>query len=720
MKILTKHGFIVYQSGPYSHVLFAETLDVGQRRKGGGAGPPLPQLVIARRRYIAQRRPALDMAHGRPMRGILMNPSFVSNRKTEAVLVLLVASVAILAAVSLAAESDAASGNCGEKLTWTLEGDKLTISGSGSMYDYTDTSAPWGPAVAELVVEDKPYNIGRYAFSGSTALTSISLGSVEEISEGAFYGCTALTSVTIPNNVKYISNMAFMECTGLKDLEIGDRVISIGEQAFSGCTSLVTASIGNYVETIDDEAFSGDHNLVSVTFGDRVKYIESRAFYRCTSLTSLRFPDSIRGIMTEAFKDDRLIESVYFGTDLVAKSPDSFTVEFQDKNGNVVTNPLQLAGRFYKQGSINNVLVETDPEQDQKCGDDLTWSMSRDKLTISGTGDMYDYGSSDAPWGRTVTEIVFEGTPTSIGERAFSRCPIRSLAVPDSVTVIGDDAFKNCESLQSLSLGSSLRTIGGYAFSECKSLTSVVIPDSVRIIDDSAFSYCSALSSLKLGSSVSTIGDGAFSNCPALTSVDFPDSVIRIYDIAFKYDNAIRHVSFGSGLDLIIDDSFSVEFQDKNGKKVVSANDLRGHTYEGDSMVLREIASEPVHPSGVSLDKKSATMQVGKSLKLTATVSPAGADDKSITWSSDNTKVATVDKDGNVKAVSEGKATITVTTNDGGKTDSCAVTVTAAPAPGPSPSGSGSDNTMLYVGIAVAIVVLALLAFLFMRSRSKV
>ena len=130
--------------------------------------------------------------------------------------------------------------------------------------------------------------------------------------------------------------------------------------------------------------------------------------------------------------------------------------------------------------------------------------------------------------------------------------------------------------------------------------------------------------------------------------------------------------------------------------------------------------AQPVHPSGVSLDKKSATMQVGKSLKLTATVSPAGADDKSITWSSDNTKVATVDKDGNVKAVSEGKATITVTTNDGGKTDSCAVTVTAAPAPGPSPSGSGSDNTMLYVGIAVAIVVLALLAFLFMRSRSKV
>ena len=79
--------------------------------------------------------------------------------------------------------------------------------------------------------------------------------------------------------------------------------------------------------------------------------------------------------------------------------------------------------------------------------------------------------------------------------------------------------------------------------------------------------------------------------------------------------------------------------------------------------------------TGVSLDQTSLTMVAGDNRTLTATVSPSDATDKSVTWSSSNTSVATVSSTGVVTAKAGGSATITVTTNDGGKTASCSVTV---------------------------------------------
>jgi hypothetical protein len=301
---------------------------------------------------------------------------------------------------------------------------------------------------------------------------------------------------------------------------------------------------------------------------------------------------------------------------------------------------------------------------------------------------------------------------------AFSECPLKSVTIPDSVTKIGDDAFAWCNSLESVNLGSSVKIIGRYAFQECP-LKSVVIPDSVTKIDSYAFQNCADLSSVTFGKSLASIEGRAFTKCPSLTSLTFPDSLVSIGDFGFDDDDSLTYVSFGKGLSSVGSNAFSVKFEDKNGKTVTAASDLKGNTYRssGDK-TLRDVnaePAEPVHPSSVTLNKTSASLETGKTLKLTATVQPSDAADKSVTWSSSDDKVAAVDQSGNVKAVSEGKATITVTTNDGGKTASCAVTVTSAPEPSPS---SGSDNTLLYAGVGIAIVVLIILALLFMR-RSK-
>ncbi|WP_032540502.1 Ig-like domain-containing protein, partial [Clostridioides difficile] len=81
--------------------------------------------------------------------------------------------------------------------------------------------------------------------------------------------------------------------------------------------------------------------------------------------------------------------------------------------------------------------------------------------------------------------------------------------------------------------------------------------------------------------------------------------------------------------------------------------------------------------TGVTLSQKTASMHVGDTKQVTATVAPDDATNKKVTYASDNEAVATVADDGTITAVTEGEANITVTTDDGGLTDKCAVTVTA-------------------------------------------
>ena len=85
---------------------------------------------------------------------------------------------------------------------------------------------------------------------------------------------------------------------------------------------------------------------------------------------------------------------------------------------------------------------------------------------------------------------------------------------------------------------------------------------------------------------------------------------------------------------------------------------------------------DTVYVTSVTLDKTTADMKVGDTLQLTATVLPENADDKSVSWSSDNNEVATVSNTGLVTAVAAGEVSIIVTTTDGDFIATCAITIT--------------------------------------------
>lgn len=93
-------------------------------------------------------------------------------------------------------------------------------------------------------------------------------------------------------------------------------------------------------------------------------------------------------------------------------------------------------------------------------------------------------------------------------------------------------------------------------------------------------------------------------------------------------------------------------------------------------------SDQQIPVTGITLDKAKATMYVGKTRILKATVAPANASDKTVTWKSSKPKVAKVDKNGKVTARAAGKATITATTKDGGYTAKAVITVKTAKAKG--------------------------------------
>lgn len=189
---------------------------------------------------------------------------------------------------------------------------------------------------------------------------------------------------------------------------------------------------------------------------------------------------------------------------------------------------------YYAQWVADAVAVGT-------CGDNLDWALGKDgTLTISGTGDMYDYESTTMPWydyNADITSVVIEDGVTSIGFYAFYGCGMTSISIPDGCILHTEQneiytegvinykghQFSNCSNLKSLVIPEGNTIIPMSMCNSCSSLESVVIPSTMVHISESAF-FGTKLSSVTIPAKVNYIGSSVFRLLSSLASAVFEDT----------------------------------------------------------------------------------------------------------------------------------------------------------------------------------------------------
>jgi hypothetical protein len=263
---------------------------------------------------------------------------------------------------------------------------------------------------------------------------------------------------------------------------------------------------------------------MSVTIGDSVNSIGHAAFYDCKSLASVYCKPTTPPALTVSANG---VCVVFYGNDFYRKiyvptaSLDAYkaTEYWSD----------------YKSCIVSFASFVPDVSKPEK---NEIWYISTDgKVVTPYRTKVFGANIVSNTYENGMGVIKFDAPVTLIGEHAFNECnSLASVTIPNSVTTIGEHAFASCDNLTSVTIPDSVTKIEDYAFYYCYSLTSVTIPDRVTWIGNSAFARCESLISVTIGDSVEYILNFAFCDCNSLASVYCKATTPpRLSDCVFQY-----------------------------------------------------------------------------------------------------------------------------------------------------------------------------------------
>ena len=155
-------------------------------------------------------------------------------------------------------------------------------------------------------------------------------------------------------------------------------------------------------------------------------------------------------------------------------------------------------------------------------------------------------------------DVVIPKGVTRIGNDAFRNCEkLKSISIPESVTYIGQAAFLGCSKLKNVKIPSRVNYIKDLTFARCSELESVELPEGVKAIGESVFAGCSKLVDVNIPSSVERIDMDVFSGCSKLKSISIPDGITEISERMFENCSSLNKVDIPSSVTTIETAAFS-------------------------------------------------------------------------------------------------------------------------------------------------------------------
>lgn len=266
------------------------------------------------------------------------------------------------------------------------------------------------------------------------------------------------------------------------DIVIPDGVTAIGDGAFYGNTSITSVKFPSSVKTIGFGAFRDCTNLQTVTFSEGLELLKEEAFEWCEKIESLELPSSLKTIERAALTGIGVT-----------------TLEIPE---GVTTICDMGLNDLYNLESISF------PASATSIGFELFTECNKlARVTVDPANPVYDSRDNCNAIIETATNKLVDGCISTV--------------IPDSVTSLGDGAFLEIKSLESITIPNSVTSIGVVAFYFDIGLKSITIPDSVTSIEERAFQY-SGLTSITLHDGITSIGANAFDNDGNLKTVYYP------------------------------------------------------------------------------------------------------------------------------------------------------------------------------------------------------
>ena len=551
----------------------------------------------------------------------------------------------------------------------------------------------------------------NYMFENCTALESVDMSGFDtsNVTDMSFMfnGCSSLTGLNVSNfNTSNVTDMHYMftDCSSLTGLNVSNfntaKVITMTSM-FEGCSSLTSLNLSTFntaLVTDMSSMFSGCSTLSSLNISsfNTANVTDTQNMFRgCSSLTSLDLSNfdlnaltnyslmldgctSLQTINTPVnLQKDIALPGTFVRLDnpLISYTmlPTNLTISYTIIRDEHVTGiTVSPTSKTIKVGE--SFIIEPTVTPTSATDKVVTWSSSNNAIaSVDTTGKVTGLSTGTA----TITATTHDGGLTA------------TCTVTVSNTTI---------SVTGITLDTTAKTMG---VGETYNLKPTITPSNATDKSVEWFSGNPAVASVDATGKVTakaigvavitaTTHDGGYkATCTitvsnskvSVTGIELTTTSRNMYagdqyilQTIIKPDNATdKSVTWTSS-------NPSIATVDENG--IVTAlkagtTTITATTNDGDfkANCIITVTGEVVNVTGITLSPTTKTMYTGESFILTPTITPDNATNKSVTWTSSDPTIASVDENGMVKAIKKGTATITAKTDDGGFTATCVITV---------------------------------------------
>lgn len=439
-----------------------------------------------------------------------------------------------------------------------------------------------------------------YMLLGPTDLTKTTYtisSTTRLIADYAFYGCNNMTLIVLPDNVEKIGYGAFYKCAALASISVPQTVKEIGQQAFLGCTSLKQVKMAAGLKEIGWRAFAKCSALQQIDLPEGLEIIGGQAFHRCASLKQCTIPASVNKMQIGEYvelpgdEDDNTFVSTFSKCDaldtivILSKTigEAAYLSQYFDWYipNYVLGENIEKVGHNAFTGTVDLNSVQLSSSIKTICKAAFSGQYKLPEIDLRNVTTIED---SAFHWAIRLEHITLHHVE-AIGKGAFVYTPLKELHLPACLKTIGEKAFSNCLSLQSITCEATEPPVLGdqcFSYSQVKDIPVYVPAKSVtayrkatgwkefnnyQVIqtplryefrDDNLTAtvikyeegtpYCgdvvipSTVEHDGKTYAVTTIGRNAFFDCTELSSIAIPPTVQLIFPDAFWNCNNLQAV----------------------------------------------------------------------------------------------------------------------------------------------------------------------------------